>query len=494
MVLFIVAVVMALLALGSLSLLSLMTTEYEATLLRSDEIQAGQLVQSGVEWLASAVDSPVQVIPVDASFVDPLAPSMLVTDHTGSELYDNPENFRGVEVVPANLGHFSRGAGRFTIFSPRIENDRHTGIRYGLVNESSRLHLGSVFWWELESPGQGERSLLKLPGMTPTMAQSILDWLDADKMPRPFGAELEFYEQSGVPYRPRNGIPVTLEELLWIREVARPWVFGKDTHFSGGLKMDDIRPAQNAAIPASEISHPAPATREATQETTLPWCFLLTTVSAEKLIDPQGTAKVYLNDKNLEFLEQQLTGFLGEESATFIVAWRKNKGDIKDPVDLLDAVVTDGVEEWKSPFSLENSAAEEKFLRLLDFATTHPEIIVTGRVNVNEAASVVLEAVPDLTEEMVRQIVNRRPKPGEKADGKFRHAIWLLSEKIVDTETMKKLSKRLTTGGDVYRAQIVGFFDNQGTTSRAEVVIDATVKPPRPIFSKDLSLFGSVLE
>jgi hypothetical protein len=57
----------------------------------------------------------------------------------------------------------------------------------------------------------------------------------------------------------------------------------------------------------------------------------------------------------------------------------------------------------------------------------------------------------------------------------------------VDKEMMKKLSKRLTTGGDVYRAQIIGFFDGQGTVNRAEVVIDATVKPPRPIFTKNLT-------
>jgi hypothetical protein len=43
---------------------------------------------------------------------------------------------------------------------------------------------------------------------------------------------------------------------------------------------------------------------------------------------------------------------------------------------------------------------------------------------------------------------------------------------------MKKLMALVTTGGSVYRAQIVGFFDAEGSGDRIEVVVDATQKPP----------------
>ncbi len=503
MILFIVVVIIALLAVGSLALLSLLTAEYEATVLRGDEIQAGQLVQSGAEWIAQTlVATPVASSASSVEFFDPLAVTNEPTDaFSHNDLYNNPRQFRGVEVVPSGIGNFARGAGRFTVFSPRIESDRHQGIRYGLVNESSRLHLGSVLAWEIESPGQGAKSLLKLPGMTPAMADSILDWIDADKTPRPSGAELEYYEQTGVPYRPRNDVPATLEELLWIRDLTRPLLFGNDKNYSYGANMALLQSAPTTAetLPTTETQPFGSFTSDNSATPSLPWCFLLTTVSAEKLIDPQGEAKIYLNDSNLEFLEQQLTDLLGVETARFILAWRKNNGDIEDPVDLLDAEVTDkeASEELKSPFSFENAAMGEKFFQLLDFATTNTEIVVSGRINVNEAPSCVLEAVPELTVEMVQQIVRSRNKPGEPAtatQSTHRHAAWLLSEKIVDKATMKQLSKRLTTGGDVYRAQVIGFFDNQGTVSRAEIVVDATVKPPRPIFSKDLTMFGIRLE
>jgi hypothetical protein len=42
----------------------------------------------------------------------------------------------------------------------------------------------------------------------------------------------------------------------------------------------------------------------------------------------------------------------------------------------------------------------------------------------------------------------------------------------------------------VFRAQVVGYFDDPGPSGRAEVVIDATRSPPRQIYWKDLRLLG----
>ena len=42
---------------------------------------------------------------------------------------------------------------------------------------------------------------------------------------------------------------------------------------------------------------------------------------------------------------------------------------------------------------------------------------------------------------------------------------------------MKRLLPLVTTGGDVYRAQVVGFYDAEGPAARLEVVLDATETP-----------------
>jgi type II secretory pathway component PulK len=443
-VLFFVVIVIAMLAVASLALLNVMSVEYESAILRGDDIQARQIVQSGIEYVASVLDSPDNV-----------------------DLADNPVKFCAIEVVPEQFGHSNRGAGRFTLFSPRLENDQLHGIRFGLVNESTKLSLAAVLDWEQESPGQGLQSLQKLPGMTPTMAESILDWIDTDDEPRTSGGESGYYEQIGVTYRPRNAVPVTLDELLLVRDMTPILLFGTDDGLTYGAKRSNLLQKEQSS---SEPQHFAES---------IPWTFLLTTCSAEKQVDPKGNTKINLNETNLETLESQLREHLGselnEESVEFLIEWRKSKGNIDNLIDLLDA---EG-----SPFSLNNADAEKRFLTLLDFTATDSSVVIKGRINVNEASRTVLEAVPDLTSEQVSEILGRQRKEPEKQ----RHAVWLLSERIVDKEMMKKLSKRLTTGGDVYRMQIAGLFDGLPMVNRAEIVLDATAKPAKQILFKDLS-------
>ena len=55
---------------------------------------------------------------------------------------------------------------------------------------------------------------------------------------------------------------------------------------------------------------------------------------------------------------------------------------------------------------------------------------------------------------------------------------------------MKQLLPYITTGGDVYRAQIVGYYSRPGPAGRVEVVIDATGRQPRQVYWKDLRIFG----
>ena len=45
----------------------------------------------------------------------------------------------------------------------------------------------------------------------------------------------------------------------------------------------------------------------------------------------------------------------------------------------------------------------------------------------------------------------------------------------------------ICTGGDVYRAEIVGYFDDGVGTSRAEVILDTTIPMPRILFWRDKS-------
>ncbi len=131
---------------------------------------------------------------------------------------DNPQTFRGVLVLNDENAW---GAARFSIVSPRLEGGEAPGLRFGVENESARLNLAVLLDWDQRRPGAAKEALLALPGMTETIADAILDWLDSDSQPRPFGAEADDYQGRGMPYAPRNGVPQCLEELLLVRGVTR---------------------------------------------------------------------------------------------------------------------------------------------------------------------------------------------------------------------------------------------------------------------------------
>lgn len=550
MILYIVAVVLAMLAFAVFALSVLLATDHEAAVLRGEELVVTQIAQSGIAYTAaliqsteaakseteageeafSDVSSAVQDDGAEEAFaeigpatfssasnhIDPFHPSGpfggLPANETvtSSDLYDNVDRFAGVPVVLPQSNRPRRGAGRFTVLAPRFEEDRLVGIRYGLVNESARLHLGTVLRWEEETPGQGVRSLMTFPGMTPSSADSILDWIDPDKTPRGSGAEIDYYRRAGLHYAPRNTVPVSLEELLLVRDVTRSLLFGDDETFSFGY-----RPSGNRRSVSG----------------TLPWGYLLTTLSAEKLVDPQtGRGKIDLNGNDLEFLFESIRDRVDLQAAEFIIRYRQTGPDkaaseeqkkqiasqegpntekakendsgepdrkgpdwsrpakhrLATPLDLLDITV----EEHTSPFALDGTEREERFFHLLDAATEYRELVLPGRININEAPRCVLEAIPGMTDDIVSKIMAARTPPGESRRPRERHACWILAENIVDKATMHRLWPNITTGGDVWRGQIVGFFDGEGPINRIEIVLDGTVKPPRRVYTKELSLHG----
>jgi hypothetical protein len=65
-----------------------------------------------------------------------------------------------------------------------------------------------------------------------------------------------------------------------------------------------------------------------------------------------------------------------------------------------------------------------------------------------------------------------------------------MDDGIVDLKTMKSLMPYVTCGGSVYRAQVVGYFEEGGAAARLEVVIDATSSPPQILFWRDISHLG----
>lgn len=486
-----VVVVVLMLTLSGLTFVSLLYTEHKAVQLGGDELQAANLVGSGEEMLNAFLALPY------------------AQQQELGGLDDNQDRFRGALVVGDDR---SALRGRFSIVSPKLEAGEVTGIRFGAQNESARLNLGMLPAWERARPDAGRQALMHLPGMTEAVADAILDWIDGDADARPQGAEESYYTGLQAPYAPRNASPTSIEELLLVRGVTRQMLFGLDKNANYLVDRDE------ATDSASQS--PASGSRIGGQDQKVPWASLVTVWSAERNLTPEGKPRVWLNEKDLTKLHQQLSTVVPEPWARFIIAWRQY-GPVKEaseaaaleteiPLDLtqparfdfqsvLDLVgsrvsiprkAPDKPLLIASPLVNEAGSLRDLLPKLLDYTTTIREPVIRGRVNIDLAPEAVLRAIPGMDDAVISRILAAREAPAGQQDPGRRHALWLLTDGLVDLEQMKALLPFVTGGGDVYRAQIVGFFDQSSPTSRVEVVIDATTSPPRQVYWKNLRDLG----
>jgi len=504
MILVLVLVVIAILSLGALTFSELMLVERKASRLSGRQAQARELAESGVDmarmFLGWDEDSQAEA----------------------GGWYDNAERFRGALVVD---GGNARERGRFTFVAPYVENGYYNGIRYGLEDESTRLNLNALTLFEklAEQAGVengGRQILMGLPGMTEEIADAILDWIDSDDEIREYGAELEYYTQLDPPYAPKNGPLETVEELLLVRDVT-PWLlFGVDANRNGQADQSEPDSATVGGMDNSDGS------------LTRGWAAYLTLHSLETNLRPDGQPKVYLNQDDMETLYNELEEVLDAQWATFIVAYRQygpseseQVGETSYGVDLLDLTqpgkqkinqvldllgkkvevkqATAGSESGSSggEGEQESTLLETPFLdalgmtitylpTLMDYVTATQSTRLPARLNINQAPRTLIAGIPGMTPEILEEIITRRVTDPAEADDYRRHETWLLCDGIVTLDEMKVLTPFITAGGSVYRAQVIGYFDEEGPSARIEVMFDATANPARVIFWRDLSHLG----
>jgi type II secretory pathway component PulK len=493
--LLIVFLVVTILGLLGMQFVHLMSVENRATHHTGNQLQA--------DYLVSSAEAAVEAV---------LAKSPTKRTSFGG-IYDNPDKFKAAVVIGRNeiLEQATETVrGCFSVVSPKIEDERFNGIRFGLENESARLNLALLPIWEKEKDGSAINALMSLPEMTTEQAEAILDWVDADQIARSNGAEADYYQSRELPYVPRNGVPGCLEELLLIKGISRDLFWGADRN--ANFMVDSNESDENSGGSTSS------------EENLLPWASLLTVYSAEQNTDSQGCPKINLNDPKLARLHAAMTKAFGKNEADFVILYRqfgpakkgqtgtavalnqisspdltkRGKFKFKTPLDLLGVSIilpAAGAGSTKqkliSPWPAQWQQNKDRITQLIDRTTTTGKKRIVGRINIDLAPKSVLACLPDLDEIIVDRIVSARPTAKRLADSRdLRLPIWPWTEGIIDLTQMKALFPFATTGGDVHRAQLVGFFDPEGPRSRAEIVIDATGDRPRRVYWKDLTLFG----
>jgi len=486
-ILIIVLVVVAALSLAAYAFNEVMLAENEVTQMAGRQIQAYSVAASGVADLRVFLMQPA------AS-----------QDESGGR-YDNPARFQGISVVQEEG---ETEAGRFTVLAPALDAEGNSaGVRYGLEDESARVNLNALIEFEKLSKSLGQETaardlLMALPGMTEDVADAILDWLDDDDEPREYGAEADYYAGLSPAYAPKNGQLETVEELLLVRGVTPQSLFGADVN-------------RNGMIDAGELEQSGAAITD-TETMTTGWANLLTVYSKENNLTTEGMPRINLNENDLQTLYDSLIVAIPEEWAIFIVAYRQSeaytgtdagevyssgeldlskesKRKFTQVLDLIGAKVQVQFRGAQQPIVLLSPFADDPVSmgtympQLMDQVSVMSASVIPGRININQASRAVLAGIPGMTEEIVEQVLGFDRTSGA---AELQHETWLLTQGLVTLDEMRTLMPFVCAGGAVYRAQVIGYYDDGRAASRLEVVLDATQQPAGILLWRNISHLG----
>jgi DNA uptake protein ComE-like DNA-binding protein len=311
----------------------------------------------------------------------------------------------------------------------------------------------------------------RLPGMKASLTDALLDFLDADDVPRPEGAEQEYYHALPQPYRMHNGPLSTVEQLLLVRGFSPSVVLGEDANrnFSLDPNEDD-----------GDEREPPDDADGRLQSGLLP---LLTVYSREPNTDRSGKRRFNLNTPGAALTE---TNDLPSAFVAFVSELGTSKSVVMDPAELLDATVTlsgpDGQER-----AVPTGIGKDSLGMVLDRFTGSAEAELVGRINVNTAPASVLQLVPGIDNALAESILSaRRNLPAERRSS----VAWIHVENLVEAEKFREIAPFLTVRSLQFRFHVVGYGARSGRFRVLEAVIDAASQPARLVYLRDLTRLG----
>ncbi len=411
---------MAILTIMVYAFLSEMQVEYSLAAGFAQEKQAEQLAWSAIELACAIALNEAQ------------PPNKL--DDTWSH---DPD---GAFEVPL-------GEGAFTLVHP-VYDEGTVRMRWGLEDEASKININYA----------PKEILLKLPGVTEEIADSIIDWRDQDSNAGPNGAESPYYESQTPPYNCKNQPFETIEELLLVRGMTAEILYGEDTNLNGCLEPNE-----------NDGDRTAP--RDNGDGRLDPGLYaFVTTVSCDTNLTNDGRQRVNLNTAGEQQLQQ--AGFTPDEvmAINLYRISRIRSGPQQPPFPnvayLLDVI---------SP---------KRFREVADAVTVVDGDRIPGLVNLNTTPKAVLMALPGITEEIAVKIMDYRTQPG--AD--LSNIGWLTE--VVEPKKLQEFALFVTTRSQQFRIHAVG---RVGTPYANATPADEAEARPRP-FKRMIAVFDKLAQ
>jgi len=368
--------------------------------------------------------------------------------------HDNPELFADRFVCNSGGDQWY-----FTIYAPSEIED--TEVRYGVTDTAGLININTA----------SRKTLEALPNMTAELVDCLIDFRDPNDEPEENGAEQEYYNQLAHPYGARNGMFVTVEELLMVKGFNGLIVYGEDANFNGLLDPNEDD---------GEDTHPNDDDSDGMLNRGLRG--LVTTMSYGSNVTNDGGQRININGRiNSSSLRQAV----GRTTADFIEAYRSGNGRFTHPSQLLR--MSYRPRRGRSRQSGVNDASQ--LARVLDALTTvGGRTMPPGAVNVNTAPPEVLLAVlGGDNADLVNRIVSTRTDL--TAEEKTTTA-WLYGNSLVDSTKFKTIAPLLTARGFQYHIQVVGYGVRSGRFCVLEAIVDLAGRSPRVIYLRNITRLG----
>lgn len=306
--------------------------------------------------------------------------------------------------------------GVFSAIHPAYKDDK---IRWGLVDEASKININVA----------PKEWLLKLPGMTEEIADSILDWRDPDDNANTNGAESSYYATLQPAYQCKNAPFETIEELLFVRGVTAALFWGEDRNQNGILDSGEDQDLDG----------------------TMDWGFypFVTVWSTEKNVRADGAQRLDVNTGRENFQRD-----LGDVLDGATIQRMRTQPPYQSVAHVLDV-------QGMSP---------EKFKKIVDrLSVAAAATDLPGLVNVNTAPRPVLMCLPNVKEEWVDAALSYRTTEGVDLS----NIGWLLDLSLDDglkRSQLKEIANFITVRSYQFSVHAVGRIGSrvEGTSEDAK--------------------------
>ncbi|MEQ1826333.1 MAG: type II secretion system protein GspK, partial [Pirellula sp.] len=167
-------------------------------------------------------------------------------------------------------------------------------------------------------------------------------------------------------------------------------------------------------------------------------------------------------------------------------------GRVRQVLDLIGAQFTATVNgeqiTYLSPLDANPIAMAIYLPTIMDKLTAVDATVFPGRININEAPRQILKGLPGMNAEILDALIEARSQGADNSNRKFE--TWPMVEGIISLQQMQLIAPLVTAGGDVMRAQSIGYFEKSAGFARTEAVIDAAGQVPTVVLYRKMDHLG----